>query len=188
MWRRKAGFIPTTLAAGSGGIPDTISAAACGRGRAADQAVEGDPPSRGATAMTLRARRSDLPLAAAPGFAALGLRQPPDLNVLKVPKEERQARDRGLPRSVGVDSLWPMSSVSGSPLARKLSGVSRRQRRCGAMGEDDPIRVVRGMSEQRSGERVALFGAQRPNSDTKPAGLATTSLSATAVRSLLYRI
>ena len=44
-----------------------------GRGRAADQALEGDPPPRRAGQAKLRARRSDLPAAAAPGAAALGL-------------------------------------------------------------------------------------------------------------------
>jgi hypothetical protein len=48
-----AGFIGMIPAAGSSGIAATTWAARAGRGRAADQALEGDPPSRGTSAKTL---------------------------------------------------------------------------------------------------------------------------------------
>ena len=50
------------------------------RGQPADQALEDDPAARAADRKELRERRHPLPAAAASGAAALGLRQPQDLN------------------------------------------------------------------------------------------------------------
>jgi hypothetical protein len=54
-------------------LPLLHGAANARRGSAADQALEGDPPPRPADRAQLRAGRSSMPSAAAPGAAALGL-------------------------------------------------------------------------------------------------------------------
>src|SRR6185437_12458351 len=69
---RSARLVPVVL-------PLLHGPALAGRRPAADQALEGDPAPCPAGAEILRARRPAVPAPAAPGVAALGLRQPQDL-------------------------------------------------------------------------------------------------------------
>ena len=80
VWRKK-GWIYSRRSARlvSMVLPLLYGPAHSRRRRAADQALESDPPPCAADRAQLRTGRCHLPAAAAPGAAALGLRQPEDL-------------------------------------------------------------------------------------------------------------
>src|SRR6185312_12220949 len=83
--RRPARLVPVVLPL----LPGPPHA---GRGSSADQALEGDPPSRAPGRAQLRAGRSPVPQAPAAGAAALGVRQPEDLTFCVMVRGPRVAR------------------------------------------------------------------------------------------------
>src|SRR5690349_5346830 len=83
-------------------LPLLHGPAAARRGPAADQALEGVPPAHRPDPQELRARRSLLPPAPAPGAAAMGLRQPEDLSAITlIAKGTGVAGGPGRPRCRG---------------------------------------------------------------------------------------
>src|SRR5512139_3564385 len=90
--RRPARLVPMVLPL-LHGPPDA------GRRPATDQTLESDPPACAADRAPLRAGRSDLPPAAAPGASALGLRQPQNLMVCTRGAARAAGRPPGLQES-----------------------------------------------------------------------------------------
>jgi hypothetical protein len=124
--RRSTRLVPMVL-------PVPHGATNAGRGRSADQTLEGNPPSCASASACVRAGRCLVPEAATAGAAALGLRQPQAVRKPRIPRSAQVMHRNSVP-TCGRSPSGPLRShrigvrhwrPRGSP-----TGVADPSRRC----------------------------------------------------------